>query len=135
MKTQGIDHIAIAVEDIEASIALFEKTLGLKVTHREEVGGFKVKVATLATGGTDLELVQGTIPESPIAKFVTERGPGIHHIAIRVDDLEAALAALKAQGVQMIDHAPRPGKQGSRVAFIHPKSTGRVMFELVENKK
>jgi methylmalonyl-CoA/ethylmalonyl-CoA epimerase len=135
VKTRGIDHIAIAVDDIDTAIALFEKTLGLKVTHREEVGGFKVKVATLATGGTDLELVQGTIPESPIAKFVTERGPGIHHIAIQVDDLDAALAALKEQGVQMIDHAPRPGKQGSRVAFIHPKATGRVLFELVENRK
>jgi methylmalonyl-CoA/ethylmalonyl-CoA epimerase len=132
---RGIDHVAIAVEDIEAAIRLFESVLGMKVKHREEVAGFEVKIATLATGGTDIELVQAAGPDSPIAKFVAERGPGIHHIAIAVDDIEAALATLKQQGVQLIDQAPRPGKDGSRVAFIHPKATGRVLCELVENRK
>ena len=132
---RGIDHVAIAVEDLDATVALFEKTLGLKVTHREEVAGSRVRVATLSTGGTDIELVQGTAPDSPIAKFLAERGPGIHHIAFEVSDINAALAALKEQGVQLIDTRARPGKQGSRVAFIHPRATGRVLCELVENRK
>jgi methylmalonyl-CoA epimerase len=132
---KGIDHIAIAVEDIDASIALFEKVLGMKLKHREDVGEFKAKVATLETGGTDIELVQATSPESPIAKFVAERGAGIHHIALEVGDIVAALAALQKEGVQLIDTKARPGKQGSRVAFIHPKATGRVLCELVENRR
>ena len=132
---RGIDHVAIAVEDLDATVALFEKTLGLKVTHREEVAGSRVRVATLSTGGTDIELVQGTAPDSPIAKFLADRGPGIHHIALEVSDIDAALAALKEQGVQLIDTRARPGKQGSRVAFIHPRATGRVLCELVENRK
>jgi methylmalonyl-CoA epimerase len=132
---RGIDHVAIAVEDLDAAIALFESVLGMKVKHREEVAGFKVKIATLATGGTDIELVQATSPDSPIAKFIAERGPGIHHIAVTVDDIDAALAALKQQGVQLIDPSARPGKDGSRVAFIHPKATARVLCELVEIRK
>jgi len=132
---KGIDHVAIAVEDIDASIALFETVFGMKLKHREDVGEFKAKVATLETGGTDIELVQATSPESPIAKFVAERGAGIHHIALEVGDIVAALAALQKQGVQLIDTKARPGKQGSRVAFIHPKATGRVLCELVENRR
>ena len=132
---KGIDHIAIAVEDIDASIALFETVFGMKLKHREDVGEFKARVATLETGGTDIELVQATSPESPIAKFVAERGAGIHHIALEVGDIVAALASLQKQGVQLIDTKARPGKQGSRVAFIHPKATGRVLCELVENRK
>ena len=132
---KGIDHVAIAVEDIDASIALFETVFGMKLKHREDVGEFKAKVATLETGGTDIELVQATSPESPIAKFVAERGAGIHHIALEVGDIVAALASLQKQGVQLIDTKARPGKQGSRVAFIHPKATGRVLCELVENRR
>lgn len=131
----GIDHIAIAVEDIDAAVALYENVLGLKVVHREEIAGYGVKVATIATGGTDVELVQGTTPDSPIAKFIASRGPGMHHVAFRVDDIHAALAEMKARGVDLIDQTPRPGKQGSLVAFVHPKSTGRVLCELVQNRK
>lgn len=131
---RGIDHIAIAVEDLEAAVSLFESVFGMTVKHREEVAGYKVKIATLATGGTDIELVQATSADSPIAKFVAERGPGIHHIAIAVPDIDAALATLEEQGVQLIDRTARPGKDGSRVAFIHPKATGRVLCELVENR-
>jgi methylmalonyl-CoA epimerase len=132
---QGIDHVAIAVEDIEAAIQVFESVLGMKLMHREDVSSYKVKIATLATGGTDIELVQATSPDSPIAKFIADRGPGIHHIALSVPNIEDALATLREQGVQLIDQAPRPGKDGSRVAFIHPKATNRVLFELVQNKK
>ena len=131
----GIDHVAIAVADIESAIALFQNVLGLEVTHREEIAGFGVKVATIATGGTDVELVQGTTPDSPIAKFVAERGPGMHHVAFRVDDIHRALAEMKKRGVDLIDQTPRPGKQGSLVAFIHPRATGRVLCELVQNRK
>jgi methylmalonyl-CoA epimerase len=107
----------------------------VQVRHREEVAGFRVKVATLATGGTDIELIQGTSADSPVTKFVAERGPGLHHVAFEVADIDAALAALKARGVQLIDETARPGKEGSRVAFIHPKATGRVLVELVESRK
>jgi methylmalonyl-CoA epimerase len=132
---QGIDHIAIAVADLDAAIQMFESVLGMKVKHREDVAGFQVKIATLGTGGTDIELIQATSPDSPVAKFVAERGPGLHHVALAVPDIETALGMLREQGVQLIDQTPRPGKDGSRVAFIHPKATGRVLCELVENRR
>ena len=132
---QGIDHVAIAVADLEAAVAVFENVLGAKVKHREDVASFKVRIATLSTGGTDIELIQATSDDSPVAKFVTERGAGLHHVAFAVPDIEKALGALREQGVQLIDQTPRPGKEGSRVAFIHPKATNRVLCELVENKK
>jgi methylmalonyl-CoA epimerase len=132
---KGIDHVAIAVEDIEAAIALFQNILGLKVTHREDIADYGVRIATIATGGTDVELVQGTSPDSPITRFIASRGAGMHHIAFEVDDIEKALAGMKTRGVELIDQTPRPGKQGSRVAFIHPRATGRVLCELVENRR
>jgi methylmalonyl-CoA epimerase len=132
---QGIDHVAIAVADIEAAIQVFESVLGMKVKHREDVADYKVRIATLATGGTDIELVQATSPDSPIAKFIADRGPGIHHIAFSVPDIEDALGLLREQDTQLIDQASRPGKDGSRVAFIHPKATNRVLCELVQNRK
>jgi len=132
---QGIDHVAIAVQDLEAAIQLFESVLGMKLKHREEVANFKVRIATLGTGGTDIELIQATSPDSPVAKFISERGAGVHHIALRVPDIDTALGMLREQGVQLLDQTARPGKDGSRVAFIHPKATGRVLCELVENRK
>jgi methylmalonyl-CoA epimerase len=131
---RGIDHVAIAVEDLDAAIQLFETVLGLKVTHREEIAGYGVRVATLATGGTDIELVQGTTPDSPITKFIASRGPGMHHVAFRTDDIDGELADMKKRGVDLIDPTPRPGKQGSRVAFLHPRATGKVLCELVQNR-
>jgi methylmalonyl-CoA/ethylmalonyl-CoA epimerase len=132
---RGIDHIAIAVEDLDAAISLFASVFGMKAVHREEIPGYGVRVATLATGGTALELVQGITPDSPVTKFVAERGPGMHHVALEVADIDEALATLREQGVALIDQTARPGKQGSRVAFVHPKATGRVLCELVENRK
>lgn len=132
---EGIDHIAIAVESIDEALATFEKVLGLRAAHREAIGGYGVEVATIATGGADIELVQGTGPDSPIGKFIATRGPGIHHIALAVDDVTAALARLREAGVKLIDETPRPGKNGSRVAFVHPRATNKVLFELVENRR
>jgi methylmalonyl-CoA epimerase len=132
---RGIDHIAIAVADLDAAISLFATVFGMRAVHREEIAGYGVRVATLSTGGTPIELVQGITPDSPITKFVAERGPGMHHVALEVTDIDEALSLLRDQGVALIDQTARPGKQGSRVAFIHPKATGRVLCELVENRK
>ena len=132
---QEIDHIAIAVENLDEAIALYEKTLGLAVTHRECVAGSGVDTATFRIGGTSIELVAGTTPDSAIGKFVQAHGPGIHHIAFAVDDIGKAIAALEATGLQMIDKTPRRGKEGSLVAFIHPKSTQKILYELVERAR
>ena len=127
-----IDHIAIAVEDLDASIALYKSTFGLEVSHREVVEDFNVEIATIKIGDTDIEFLQGTSDDSPIRKFIAKRGPGIHHIAYVVEDIEAALAELRANGTQLIDEKPRRGKEGSLVAFVHPSSTGKVLCELVQ---
>ena len=132
---RDIDHIAIAVEDLDAAIGLFDSVFGLKTHHREEIAGFGVRIATIGTRGTEIELVQGTTPDSPITKFVAARGPGLHHIAFEVGDIDGALRKLAANGIPLIDTVARPGKQGSRVAFIHPKATGKVLCELVERAK
>jgi methylmalonyl-CoA/ethylmalonyl-CoA epimerase len=131
----GIDHVAVAVEDIDETLAMFEKTLGLRAEHREVIEGYGVEVATIRLGPTAIELVQGTTPDSPIAKYVAKRGPGIHHIALEVDDIASELSRLEAAGADLIDRTPRTGKQESRVAFIHPRSTGKILYELVQNKK
>ena len=132
---RGIDHVAIAVENLDAAVALFDTVFGLKAHHREEIAGFGVAIATIKTGGTEIELVQGTTPDSPVTKFVASRGAGLHHIALEVGDIDGALRKLAAKGIPLIDAAARPGKQGSRVAFIHPKATGKVLCELVERAK
>jgi len=132
---RGIDHVAIAVENLDAAVALFDTVFGLKAHHREEIAGFGVAIATIKTGGTEIELVQGTTPDSPVTKFVASRGPGLHHIALEVGDIDGALRKLAAKGIALIDTVARPGKQGSRVAFIHPKATGKVLCELVERAK
>jgi methylmalonyl-CoA epimerase len=128
----GIDHIAIAVENLEEAIELFEKKLGLKLTHRETVESQGVDTATFAIGGTAIELVEGKTEGSAIRKFIEARGPGIHHIAFAVQHVEDAISALKKDGLRLIDETPKPGKENSRIAFIHPKSTQKILFELVE---
>jgi methylmalonyl-CoA/ethylmalonyl-CoA epimerase len=132
---RNLDHVAIAVEDLDAAIALFASVFGLKAHHREEIAGFGVAVATIKVRDTEIELVQGTTPNSPITKFVATRGPGLHHVAFEVGDIDGALKKLAASGVALIDTVARPGKQGSRVAFIHPKATGKVLCELVERSR
>lgn len=129
---EGINHIAIAVSDIERAIELFAGVFGLEVAHREYIESFGVETATFRIGGTEIELVEGKTDESAISKYVEKNGPGIHHIAFEVGDIEKAVDTLTANSVRMIDETPRPGKEGSRVSFIHPSATMGILFELVE---
>lgn len=130
-----IDHIAIAVEDLDEAVALYERVFGLAVTRRERVADFEADTAVFELAGGTIELVQGTTEESAIRKFLKARGPGIHHIAFAVEDLEQALADLEAKGVRLIDKEPRRGKDNSKVAFIHPGSTLKVLYELVQPRR
>lgn len=127
-----VDHIAIAVSDLDASIALYSSLFQIEAVHREEVESFGVEIATLSVGGTEIELLAATSEDSPIHKFVQRRGPGLHHIAFAVADVGRELARLKKEGVRLIDETPRRGKGNSLVAFIHPGSTGGVLYELVQ---
>lgn len=125
-----IDHVGIAVSDLAASLAFFRDALGLHLEAPAEVSSQRVRAHFLQAGEAAVELVEPTADDSPIAKFVAKRGPGIHHVALRVDDIVAALAELKARGVRLIDETPRPGAHDSLVAFIHPSSTHGVLVEL-----
>lgn len=125
-----IDHIGIAVGDLNASLAFFRDALGLELEPAEEVPSQHVRAHFLQAGEAAIELVEPTADDSPIAKFVARRGAGIHHLALRVDDIVAALAELKARGVRLIDEVPRPGAHHSLVAFIHPSSAHGVLVEL-----
>lgn len=125
-----IDHIGIAVGDINQSLAFFRDALGLELEPAEEVPSQRVRAHFLQAGDAAIELVEPTSDDSPIAKFVAKRGPGIHHVALRVEDIAAALAELKAKGVRLIDETPRPGAHNSLVAFIHPSSAHGVLVEL-----
>ena len=125
-----IDHIGIAVGDLNASLAFFRDALGLELDVPEEVPSQRVRAHFLPAGEAAIELVEPTAEESPVATFVAKRGPGIHHVAFRVDDIVGALAQLKAKGVRLIDETPRPGAHHSLVAFIHPASTHGVLVEL-----
>lgn len=127
-----IDHIAIAVENLDEAIGTYEAVFGGSVKHREFVEAFGVEIATISIGETDVELIEGKSKDSPIRKFVEKRGPGLHHIAFAVPDIRKALDQLRADGVRLIDETPRRGKENSLVAFIHPESTDRVLYELVQ---
>lgn len=133
MKVLRIDHVGIAVKSLEEARKLYE-ALGLKVTDIEEVAEQKVRVAFLPLEGSEIELLETTDPEGPIGKFIEKRGEGIQHIALRVDNIEAALEELKGRGFQLIDQKPRYGAGGARIAFLHPKSTSGVLLELSERK-
>ncbi|MGZ7079213.1 MAG: methylmalonyl-CoA epimerase [Thermoanaerobaculia bacterium] len=132
MKKPVLDHIGIAVKSIEG--ASIYRALGLAVDHVEDVKTQGVKTAFLSVGDSNLELLEPLSPESPVAKFIEKRGEGIHHICFRVDDLEAHLAKLKAQGFRLINEAPVPGAHGCRVAFLHPAAGNGVLIELSEKK-
>jgi len=129
---QKIDHIGIAVTSIAEAAKFWENTLGLKITATEEVAEQKVITAFIPCGDSEVELLQATAEDSPIAKFIESKGCGIQHIAFRVDDIEAALAELKAQGIRLIDEKPRRGAGGAQIAFLHPKATGGVLLELCQ---
>ncbi|MBM4400059.1 MAG: methylmalonyl-CoA epimerase [Candidatus Cloacimonetes bacterium] len=128
-----ISHIGIAVSDLEAGIAFYEK-LGLKLESIEEVPSQKVKVAFFPCGDTRIELLAPTAEDSPVAKYIEKKGEGVQHIAFAVDDLPAELTAKEADGIQLIDKEPRPGAHGASIAFLHPKSTLGVLIELCKEK-
>ena len=128
-----IDHIGIATNGIEEAAAAYRDALGIQITETEEVSGQQVRVAMLPIGESRLELLEATSDDSPISKFLAKRGPGIHHIALRVEDIRATLADLKSKGARLIDEEPRTGAGGCLVAFVHPSSMGGVLIELVEN--
>jgi len=125
-----LDHVGIAVDDLEASLRFFRDSLGLHVEPPEDVPSQGVRAQFISTGPSSLELLQATAPESPIAKFLAKRGPGLHHITLRVDDIRAALSQLRECGVRLVDDEPRPGAEGAMVAFIHPSSAQGVLVEL-----
>lgn len=129
-----VDHIGIAVSSLEESVKFYQEVLGLELHGTEVVEEQKVKVAFLPVGDTEVELLEATAPDSPIAKFIEAKGQGVQHIAFRVDDIEAALEEMKAKGVRLIDEKPRYGAGGARIAFLHPKSTNGVLIELCERK-
>lgn len=133
VKILNLDHIGIAVKSLTESSKFYE-LLGIKSTGTEEVAEQKVKVAFFPVGDSEVELLESTSPDGPIAKHIEKNGEGIQHIALRVDDLEAALAELKAKGIRLIDEKPRYGAGGARIAFVHPKSTGGILLELSEKK-
>ncbi len=129
---RGLHHVAIVVERIADARGAYVEALGLGAGEPEYVADQKVNVLVLHAGSQRIELVEPADPESPVSKFLAKRGPGLHHLAYQVDDLEAALAVLRARGLRLIDEAPRPGAHGTRIAFVHPSATGGVLTELVE---
>ncbi len=127
-----IDHVGVAVQDIDAALAVYRDTLGMPLVHREQIAEQGVDAALLDVGDGHIELLQPLGAETAVGKFIARRGPGLHHVAYRVADVERALAALAAAGMRLIDEQPRTGIRGSRVAFIHPVATGGVLTEIVE---
>lgn len=130
--SSGLDHLGIAVRDLDATLPLYHDLLGLELLYTETVESDAVRVAVLEFGGGHLELLEPTSAESPVARFIEKRGPGLHHIALRVSDCEAALSAVAEAGFSLIDTVPRIGAGGKLIGFLHPKSTGGVLLELCQ---
>ncbi|MBU2445425.1 MAG: methylmalonyl-CoA epimerase [Bacteroidetes bacterium] len=135
MMITHIEHIGIAVKDLDQSIKFYEDFLGTKCYAVEEVADQKVKTAFFKVGETKIELLEGTSSESPITKFIEKRGEGIHHIAFAVDDIKSKLTELKEKNIQLIDSEPRLGAEGLQIAFIHPKATNGVLTEICSHEK
>lgn len=133
MKLTHIEHLGIAVKSLDAAIPFYENVLGLKCYAVEEVAEQKVRTAFFKVGETKIELLESTDPEGPIGKFIEKKGEGIQHVAFAVEDLQAQLDELAAQGIMLIDKQPRRGAEGLNIAFLHPKSTFGVLTELCEN--
>ncbi|SDK87754.1 methylmalonyl-CoA epimerase [Natronincola ferrireducens] len=132
MKVGKVDHIGIAVKNLDETLKFYEDILGLECIGTEVVEEQKVRVAFLPVGDTEVELLESTEEDGPIAKFIEKKGEGIQHIAFRVDNIEEAIESMKAKGVKMIDEKPRYGAGGAKIAFCHPKSTNGVLVELSE---
>ncbi len=134
MKLSHIEHIGIAVKNLEESIRFYEDVLGLECYAIEEVKDQKVKTAFFMLGQTKIELLESTDPEGPIGKFIEKKGQGVHHLAFAVEGIEKSLEKMQEKGVQLIDKTPRKGAEGLDIAFLHPKSTNGVLMEFCENK-
>jgi methylmalonyl-CoA/ethylmalonyl-CoA epimerase len=127
-----IDHIGVAVDDLDAALALHQATYGMPAVHRETVTEQGVEAVLLDVGENHVELLRPLAADTAVGRFLAKRGPGLHHVAYQVADIEAALAQLREQGVRLIDESPRTGIRGSRVAFVHPSASASVLTELVE---
>ena len=127
-----IDHIGVATDDLEGALALYEQTLGMPLAHRETVESQGVEAVLLDVGEGHVELLRPLGPDTPVGKYLDKKGPGLHHVAYAVADIDETLGKLKDAGVELIDSEPRVGIRDSRVAFLHPRSTGGVLTELVE---
>lgn len=128
----AVDHVGVAVDDLEAALALYRDTLGMPLVHRETVTEQGLEAALLDVGESHIELLAPLGPDTVVGKFLARKGPGLHHVAYRVESVEEALAALSKAGMRLIDEQPRTGIRNSRVAFIHPSSTGGVLTEIVQ---
>jgi methylmalonyl-CoA epimerase len=130
-----IDHIGVAVEDIDGALALYERDYAMTLVHREVVSEQGVEAVLLDVGENHVELLAPLAPETPVGRFLAKRGPGIHHVAYQVADIEATLASLREAGLRLIDEQPRVGIRDSRVAFLHPAASGGVLTEIVQPAK
>ena len=129
---ERVDHVGIAVRDLDAAIAFYERTFGVTVAHRETVEDQGVEEALFKVGESYIQLLRPLGPDTPVGKFLDKRGEGVHHVGYGVADIKATLEHLKAEGVPLIDQEPRPGSRGTMVAFVHPKGVGGVLVELVQ---
>lgn len=127
-----LDHVGIAVADLEAAVEHYRRTLGLEPVHRERVEDQGVEEVLFAVGTSYVQLLGALGPETPVGRFLASRGPGVHHVAYRVQDVAAALERLREQGVPLVDEVPRRGSRGTHIAFVHPKGMGGVLVELVQ---
>ena len=134
MKVTKLDHIGIAVKSIDDSLAFYRDILGINATGTETIEDQKVRVAFLPLGDTELELLESTSPDGPVAQFIEKRGEGIQHIALRVENIEEALRELKEKEFKLIDVQPRYGAGNARIAFLHPKATGGILLEISERE-
>jgi len=132
---ERIDHVGVAVEDLDAALELYSAQLGVELVHRETVAEQGVEAALLDVGENHIELIAPLGPDTSVARFIADRGPGLHHVAYQVLDIDAELDRLRGAGLRLIDESPRSGIRGSRVAFVHPRSTGGVLTEIVEPAK
>lgn len=132
MNLIDIDHVGIAVDDLEAAVAMYRLTLGVEPAHRERVEDQGVDEVMFPVGSSFIQLLGALGPDTPVGRFLVSRGPGLHHVAYRVDDVEGTLSDLRAEGVRLIDEHGRPGSRGTTTAFVHPGSMGGVLVELVQ---
>ena len=132
MNLTDLDHVGIAVEDLDAALERYSRLLGVTPVHRERVDDQGVEEVLFAAGSSYVQLLGSLGPDTPVGRFLATRGPGVHHVAYRVDDGAAALAHLRAEGARLVDEVPRPGSRGTRIAFVHPAAFGGVLVELVQ---